>query len=151
MKENKIKNFINIKNNEFNKLMDLMCKEIKERAQEWNKAKEELKGLIEPKYFDFAENYESCKSEGIVNIVEVNEKQRGYEKYQHCRIVDTNDNRLYIKMSTKLETYNKKSKYEGEYIEYWVWQTVGYLGDNYSGFLLLPMLDGRFWKISYIY
>ena len=49
-----------------------------------------------------------------------------------------------------IETLNEDSKYEGEEIEYYVWQTTGYMGDDYSGFLLLPLLDGkRFWKVGY--
>lgn len=30
-----------------------------------------------------------------------------------------------------------------------VYQTVGYCEDDYSGFILLPMKDGKYWKIRY--
>lgn len=116
---------------------------------EWNKAKEEIRELIEPKYFDFAESQESYRSEGIVNIFEVKERRQGYSQYPHCREFGTDERRLYMKCTTELETYDNESKYEGSDIEYWVWQTVGYCEDDCSGFLLLPMLDGRYWKISY--
>ncbi len=115
----------------------------------WNKAKEKLKDLIESKYFDFAESHEYYVSEDIVNIIEVKDRNQGYKSYPHCREVDTKDSRLYMRHTDNLETFNGESKYEGEEVIYWVWQTVGFLGDDYSGFLLLPMLDGRYWKISY--
>lgn len=117
---------------------------------QWEKAKEDLKDLIEPKYFDFIESHESYSDEGIVNIVEVVERTSGYSNYPHCRIFGgEGDSRIYIKHETELETYKRESKYEGSRIEYWVWQTVGYCDDDYSGYLLLPMSDGRYWRVSY--
>ena len=126
-----------------------MIEEENKRFEEWNKVKEELKDLIEPKYFDFAESQETYFSEGYVNIIEVEERKQGYSKYPHCREFGTSDTRLYMKHNDYIETIDGKSKYEGEEVEYWVWQMTGYLGDDYSGFLLLPMLDGRYWKVAY--
>ena len=31
----------------------------------------------------------------------------------------------------------------------YIWQTTGYAGDDYSGEILVPLKDGKFWKISY--
>jgi|SRR5690606_37305225 len=124
-------------------------REEENRITEWSKAKEEIRDLIHPKYFDFAEDHETYESEGIVSIVEVEDRKMGYKSYPHCRELDTNDRRLYIKHNDYLETIKGESEYEGEDIEYWVWQTTGYCGDDYSGYLLLPMLDGRYWKINY--
>lgn len=123
--------------------------EREQRVADWNKVKEDLKDLIEPKYFDFAETNETYYSEGFVNIIEVKERNQGYKNYPHCREFGTSDTRVYMKHDDNLETLDDKSKYEGERVEYWVWQMTGYSCDDYSGFLLLPMLDGRYWKIAY--
>jgi hypothetical protein len=136
-------------NDEMKDLAEIMQEEHEKQVAEWTKAKEELNGLIEPKYFDFAESHESYGSEGIVNIIEVKEKTSRYSAYPLCREFGSNERRIYIHHTTQLETEDEQSKYEGSDIEYWVWQTVGYCEDDYSGFLLLPMLDGRYWKISY--
>ncbi len=119
-----------------------------EYNQKWIKLKEELVGLIHPKYFDFAENHETYYSEGIVEIFEVPEKSGGYSNYRHCRIKG-DESLLYMHHTDTIETFDEESEYEGEEIEYWVWQTTGYMDDDYSGFILLPMLDGRFWKVGY--
>lgn len=114
----------------------------------WINAKKELDGLIHPKYFDFAEINDGYSSEGVVEIEETDERTSAYPQYKHCRIKNTDDRRLYVHHTDTLETL-VESKHDGEPVEYWVWQTTGYCGDDYSGYLLLPMLDGRYWKISY--
>ncbi|MGK0174076.1 MAG: hypothetical protein ACI9AT_000439 [Ulvibacter sp.] len=114
----------------------------------WDQAKNDLKGLIHPKYFDFAEDNESFASEGIVKIVLTDEKKSGYPNYPCCRVLGELGF-LYMSHSDALETIEEESKYEEESINYYVWQTVGYSGDDYSGYLLLPMNDGRYWKVSY--
>jgi len=127
-----------------------MAKYYDEQQWKWSKAKEELKGLIHPKYFDFAESNDTYYSEGVFEIEETDERTSGYSKNRHCRIKETNDSRLYMYTTSEVECYDFESEYEGEPVEYWVWQQTGYLGDDYSGFLLLPLLDGkRFWKIGY--
>ena len=30
-----------------------------------------------------------------------------------------------------------------------IWQTVGYCEDDYSGYLMFPLKDGRYWLVSY--
>lgn len=120
-----------------------------ELKSKWNKAKEELQGLIHPKYFDFAESNDTYYSEGIVEIIETEQKRSGYSDKKHCRIKEDKDKLLYIFHTDSLETI-EESEYEGENIEYYVWQQTGYMGDDYSGYLLLPLLDGkRFWKVGY--
>lgn len=139
----------NFQENEQKELYKLLIAEHKQQEKDWIEAKKELKNLIHPKYFSFAESHESYSNCGIVNIIEVKERKQGYSTYPHCREFGTKDNRLYIKHITELETFDEESKYEGEEIEYWVWQTVGHCEDDFSGFLLLPMKDGRYWKIGY--
>lgn len=111
--------------------------------------KEELADLIHPKYFGFAGNHETYSSKGIVEIIETEDREHGYQQYPHCRILNDEDNYLYIHHKTELEMIDGTSPYEGEDIEYYVWQTTGYIGDDYSGYILLPLLDGKYWKISY--
>lgn len=124
-------------------------KAMDEYDQKWIDAKGELEGLIHPKYFDFTENNDTYYSEGIVEIIETEEKRSGYSDKKHCRIKEDKDKLLYIFHTDSLETI-EESEYEGENIEYYVWQQTGYMGDDYSGYLLLPLLDGkRFWKVGY--
>lgn len=38
----------------------------------------------------------------------------------------------------------------GEGNDHWlVWQTCGYSGDDYSGFMMFPMRDGIYWLVDY--
>lgn len=122
----------------------------KEEQEKWNKAKEDLNGLIHPKYFDFAEDNDSYNSEGIVEIELTDDKETNYPNQQFCRIKGTGYSRLFMYATDTLETIDETSEYEGEEIEWWVWQQTGILGDDYSGWLLLPLLDGkRYWKVNY--
>lgn len=113
---------------------------------EWENEKEKLKGLIDPIYFYFAETHESYVSEGVVNIIEIPERTSGYSNHPHCRELD-NNHLIYIKNTINLES--KIPEFDNKELEYWVYQRVGHLGDDYSGYLLLPMYDGRYWKINY--
>lgn len=133
---------------EIKEMYDAMILEQQQREKKWNKDKKSLKGLIHPRYFDFAEDHESFFSEGIVEIEKTDEKRSGYPKHECCRIKGKQSN-LYMYHKTDLETIDGNSKYEDEEIEYWVWQTTGYAEDDYSGYLLLPMLDGRYWMVAY--
>lgn len=122
-----------------------------ELEEKWNAAKKELDGLIHPKYFDFAENHDTFYSNGIVETHEVDDKQNGYGKDQrNCRIKGENSP-LYMHTTSEVEYYyGYEGKYEGDSVEYWVHQwSVGMEGDSYSGYLLFPMTDGRFWKVRY--
>lgn len=40
-------------------------------------------------------------------------------------------------------------KVEEEGFHTLVWQTVGICGDDYSGYILYPMNDGRYWVVSF--
>lgn len=114
---------------------------------EW---KEKLKDLTDVealwKHLDVGSEdecgFDSWTPIDIVEIKLTDEKSSGYSSYQHARIVGTNDKRLYMRQEIESDepicfTY------------YYIWQTVGMLGDDYSGFLLYPLNDGRFFKISY--
>ena len=112
------------------------------------KAKEELNGLIEPKYFDFVENHDTYYSDGIVEAEKVNSTRINYPGLECCKT--KGDSLVYIKTKNEIDCLDFESKYEGETVEYWVWQTTGCCEDDFSGFILLPLLDGkRFWKVGY--
>lgn len=126
-----------------------MIAEEKEHERKWTQAKSGIDGLIHPKYFDFVEDNDGYCSNGVVEIELTDQKQRGY-KNQCCKIKDERFSHLYMHHSAKLETLSGASDFEGDKIEYWVWQITGPLGDDFSGSLLLPLLDGkRFWHVSY--
>lgn len=77
---------------------------------------------------------------GFVEIYETDEKRRGYSSYQHVRIKDDEDKLLYIKQdSDDIKGVNHQC----------VWQTVGIMGDDYSGYLLFPLKNGSYFKVSY--
>lgn len=125
----------------------------KERKEKWNKVKEDLKELIHPKYFDFIESNDSYDSEGIVEIHEVDDKQNGYHHSQrNCRIKNEGYSGLYMYTENEVEyLYGEEGDYNGEDVEYWVIQwREGMEGDSYAGFLLLPLNNGKYWKVSYL-
>ena len=83
--------------------------------------------------------------EGIVDVKLTEEKKNGYESFQHVRVVDDeHDNHLYCESEDEWEVNGEDHK-----IEYFVWQTVGYSGDDYSGMMLFPMKNDKFFRVSY--
>lgn len=128
---------------------DILRQEHEKIEKLWVDAKKMVEDLIEPKYIVFVEENESYYSKGIVEIYEIPERKSGYSNFPHCKIKGEKLSNVYINFTTELETYDENCEYEGEKINYWVWQTVGHLGDDYSGYLLLPLSDGRYWKVGY--
>lgn len=107
-----------------------------------NSFKMQLKGLINVtglfRYLNGDMSY--WIPEGIVEIVLTDEKTSGYSTYQHARIKDAKDKYLYMKVDCD----------EVRGIDYYyVWQTTGCCEDDYSGYLLFPLKDGKYFKIWY--
>lgn len=126
---------------------EMMRAEQEAMEKEWFEAKESIRDIIEEKYFIFAEEHDTYSHVGIVDIYEVVEKQWGYGNNQkNCRVEDEEHSKLY--MLTTGEIYDEEQEAEIS-LYYWVWQTTGYCGDDYSGFLLFPLMNGKFWKIAY--
>jgi hypothetical protein len=76
---------------------------------------------------------------GFVEIEKTDYKAGGYQSYDFFKIKDSDDKKYYMKQDMSDEnTFHNL-----------VWQTVGYCEDDYSGFLLFPLKDGRYWKVSY--
>ena len=79
--------------------------------------------------------------EGIVEIVLTDEKRGGYSTYQHARIKDDVQKLLYMKTS-----FDDVRKVD----HYYVWQTTGCCEDDYSGYLLFPLSNGKYFKVHYV-
>ena len=48
------------------------------------------------------------------------------------------------------DIHRRFTRFDGEGQFHWlVWQTTGVCGDDYSGYLLLPLDDERYWLIDY--
>lgn len=103
---------------------------------------EKLKGLIDvSSLFKWLNEHDYWEPMDIVEIYNTDEKSTGYSSYQHVRIKDDKSNLLYMKQDED-EIHNIN--------HYCVWQTCGIMGDDYSGFLLFPLKNGRYFKISYV-
>lgn len=136
--------------------MDNILKEIsifmregnESQNSEWDKAKEKMKVFLEPKYFCLVlEQEDNFWDEGIVDIVRIEKGEVVDENIEHC--VEKNDKtRIYIKNKICLGLHGNFGC-EGEKVDYWIWQVNGYLGEDHIGYILLPMIDGRYWKIGY--
>ena len=78
--------------------------------------------------------------EDIVDIELTDKYEPGYRKYQHARVVNDKHNRLYMKMpEDEIRSVD----------HYYVWQTCGYMGDDYSGWMLFPLKNGKYFRVYY--
>lgn len=119
-----------------NEAMEECYQEDLKRLEERDSWKEKLKGLIKVKrlWKEMEEENESWDIEGIVEIVLTDEKRRGYSHKHQCARIKDEKGYLYTDWND-----------EGVYC----WQTVGMMGDDYSGYVLHPLKDGRYLKTSY--
>ena len=122
-------------------LQEAVTKEIRENFKSRREAKKALKGLINVTglFKHLQESMFYWHAEGFVEIVLTDEKESGYSKYQHARTIP-DDKRLYMK--TDCDEIRGVD-------HYYVWQTTGCCEDDYSGFLLFPLKDGRYYKFWY--
>ena len=116
--------------------------EIRAERKLFNQYRKLLRGLINVSglFRNLGENMMSWQPEGIVDIVLTDEKSSGYSTYQHARISGGEDKRLYMK--TECDEIRGVD-------HYYVWQTTGCCEDDYSGYLLYPLKDGRYFKLWY--
>ncbi len=91
--------------------------------------------------FRFLDEHDSWMPLDIVDIVLTDETHSGYREYQHAKIIYDKENLLYMK--TFFDEKIRKIDH------YYVWQTTGNMGDDYLGYLLFPLNDGKYFKISY--
>lgn len=114
--------------------------ELDRKKEERDLWKKNLKGLINTKrlWEDMEEFNDYWGIDGIVEVTPTNEQIHGYPRHECGRIKDEKGY-LYMKCNSDVK-----------YIDhYYIWQTSGYLGDDYSGFCLYPLKDGKYLKISY--
>jgi hypothetical protein len=79
------------------------------------------------------------KHEGYVDVEElVGYKSGSYPSYKFYKEKDNPKSLTYMRQDDEENGYHSM-----------VWQTVGYCGDDYSGYLLFPLTNGKYWKISY--
>lgn len=111
----------------------------KEQKTLKTKFRKDLKGLINiTGLYNYLDELGDWEPIGIVEIQITDEKMDGYEGYQFARVIGKDPN-LYMKQRSEIRSIDHS----------YVWQTVGYLGDDYSGFSLYPLNNGKYFKISY--
>lgn len=124
---------------EYSKIMTEEALRIKNLKDEY---KINLKGLINITglYRTLDDEMSEWTPVGIVEVILTDEKRSGYSNYQHGRIVDDKDKLLYMKQDEN-DIRGVKHCY--------VWQMTGFCEDDYSGYCLYPLKDGKYFKISY--
>ena len=75
------------------------------------------------------------KHEGYVEVEKTDHKNCFYPNYEFYNVKGEKLN--YMKQDEDGEFHNM------------VWQTTNGMEDDYSGFLLFPLSNGKYWKISY--
>jgi hypothetical protein len=121
----------------YNSIMAECIEEENRILQERDSWKEKLKGLIKVKklWRELEEDYEnSWGIDGIVELELTDEKKSGYSKDYQCARIKEERGYLYT-------DWNGKGVFN--------WQQTGYLGDDYSGYLLYPLKNGKYLKVSY--
>jgi len=118
----------------YKKMWAEVAEEENRRLKERDSWKEKLKGLIKVKKFwrEMEEDYDSWGIEDIVEIELTGKSKEGYPKS------------ICAKIKGEGNTY---TDYRGKGV--FNWQTVGMMGDDYSGYSLYPLKDGKYLKISY--
>lgn len=108
--------------------------------KQWKKS---LKGLVNVSgLFNYLNEMDDWYPIGFVEVYEVDEKSHGYKSYQHVRIRDDKYRTLYLKqVHTDIRGIDHTC----------VWQRVGFMGDDYSGYLLFPLKNGLYFKVEYSY
>lgn len=131
--------------NDMNEMHDMYCeleKLAKKDRKLKNRFRKELKGLINISgLFAFLEEHDTWEPIGIVEIYDINKKASGYPDTQCVKVKDEKENLTYLKFKES-EIRNVD--------HYCVWQTsVGMSGDSYSGNLLFPLSNSKYFKVSY--
>lgn len=117
------------------KAMEEFYKEDLKRLEERDDWRNKLKGLINTKklWREMEEDNDNWNIEGIVEIELTDEKRSGYSREHRCARIKGERGYLYTDWGRGV--FN--------------WQTVGMMGDDFSGYLLYPLKDGRYLKTSY--
>lgn len=135
--EDELKNKEREEQDFYNSIMAECIEEENKMRQERDSWKEKLKGLIKVKklWRELEEDYENSWSiDGIVELELSDEKKSGYSIKHQCARIKGESGYLY-------------TDWNGDGV--FNWQQTGYLGDDYSGYLLYPLKNGKYLKVSY--
>lgn len=142
----------NENNENWEKLMD----EVYDAEAKLNKKnhKEFLKALkFYKKHINFSLKNDDFE-DSILN--DTNEEGGRYSHIGYCNVekVIKNGRTFYKLIDDDRQKYNINVYFERQenkdcgYHEL-VWQTAGYSGDDYEGYILFPMNDGRYWIVEF--
>jgi hypothetical protein len=106
--------------------------------------KKELRGLINVSGLYSYLNEDSWYPIGIVEVEEPTDiiPKISFKDKNRVRVINEKENLIYARFDLEDQQIRKVD-------HYYVWQTVGYWGDDYSGFMLFPLNDGRYFKVSF--
>lgn len=82
---------------------------------------------------------------GYCNVIKTDYHENGYKNYDFYKITQEDSEKYNISPTL----YYMKTKGDNEKFHYMVFQRTGYLGDDYHGYLLLPMDDKKYWIINF--
>ena len=134
---------------------DLMCEILNEHYL-LEKEKEEAIQKINEEALKFVKENISYSFDYIEEILEGNNywKSEGYTTVEisHYKCSAYPNHTFYVETNIEksLQYMRQDDNDEDDYHNL-VWQTDGYFGDDYSGYLLFPLSNGynQYWKISY--
>jgi hypothetical protein len=99
--------------------------------------KESLRPILNvDKVYDYL-NEMSWEPEGLVHVRIIKKEPTG----RHIAIDVEEKNRQFTRQDEDVEESGVDHVY--------CWQTGGYTGDDYSGWLLIPLSDGRYFRVNY--
>ena len=96
--------------------------------------------LLEDNDFDLEDFFENNYSHvGYCHINEIDYRNSFHPNIKCYKIVEDD-----LKIDKIFERYDNKDGFH-----YLIYQTCGYLDDDYSGYLLFPMKDNKYWVVSF--
>ncbi len=135
---NYLKQYKIMEENEFKSDMDELSNLMLEQEKEMKLAKEQaiqdVTGLINLDILYFFKNDLSYwEPQGIVDLIK-------YDKFGKPFATESN--------ATLEYEYQEESEVK-DIDHIYIWQNNGYSGDDYSGWMLYPLSNGKYWKIYY--
>lgn len=122
----------------WNQIVEADNKYQKELQDKKDKYKEQLKGILEVEtVWSFLNDNETWEPEGSVEIGIIEFKENG----RHVAIDLSDKKRHFTRQEESVEEVGVDHVY--------CWQTNGFSGDDYSGWLLFPLTNGRYLRVRY--
>ena len=109
-----------------------------ELSEKKEKFKEQLRSLLNVDLvWNFLNDNDNWEPEGSIDIKIIEGKENG----RHIAIDLSEPTRKFERQDEHPEEAGVDHVY--------CWQTNGYLGDDYSGWMLFPLSNGRYFRVSY--